>query len=153
MIAFISASSSLVALSMVTMAIEGNFTFDGLFSFGTFEDDYWTIAALSIFVVMGVLGGLLGAVFNKINTVLTQYRMKHVRTFRQGMKHVMFGGLVITAVALMSMFIIDDCIPESGKDSEVVIRLQCGEGSEHAAASIWFATPERVLQVTGIIAM
>ena len=132
---------------MVTMAIEGNFTFDGLFSFGSFTDDYWTMAALFIFVMMGVLGGLFGAFFNKINTLLTQYRMKHVRTFRQGMKHVMYGGLVVTAVALTSMFLIDDCMPESGKDSEVVIRLQCGEGSEHAAAAIWFATPERVLQV------
>lgn len=132
---------------MVTMAIEGNFTFDGLFSFGTFTNDFWTMAALCVFVMMGVLGGLLGAAFNKMNTLLTQYRMKHVRTYRQGMKHVMYGGLLVTAVALTSMFLIDDCVPESGKDSEVVIRLQCGEGSEHAAAAIWFATPERVLQV------
>ena len=132
---------------MVTMAFEGNFTFDGLFSFGTFTDDHWTVAALSIFFMMGVFGGLLGALFNKLNTLLTQYRMKHIRTFGAGLKHVVCCGQLVTAVALASMFIIDDCRPESGKGSDVVIRLQCGQGSEHAAAAIWFATPERILQV------
>ena len=146
MLAFISASSSLVSLSMVTMAVEGNFTFDGLFSFGTFMDDHWTVAALSIYFMMGVIGGLLGALFNKLNTLLTQWRMKHVRTFGTGLRHAVCCGLLVTVVALASMFIIDDCRPESGM-SDVVIRLQCGQGQEHAAAAIWFATPERILQV------
>ena len=146
MLAFISASSSLVSLSMVSMAVEGNFTFDGLFSFGTFMDDHWTVAALSIYFMMGVIGGLLGALFNKMNTLLTQWRMKNVRTFRAGLGHAVGCGLIVTLVALASMFIIDDCRPESGM-SDVVIRLQCGQGQEHAAAAIWFATPERILQV------
>ena len=131
---------------MVTMAIEGNFTFDGLFSFGTFMDDHWTVAALSIYFMMGVIGGLLGALFNKMNTLLTQWRMKQIRTFRAGLMHAVGCGLIVTLVALASMFIIDDCRPESGM-SDVVIRLQCGQGQEHAAAAIWFATPERILQV------
>ena len=147
MLAFVSAASSLATLSIVNMLIKGNFCFDGLFSFGSFQDDFWTLAALVVFALMGVIGGLFGAAFNKFNTLLTQYRMKHVRTFRQGLKHVVHGGLLVTSVALLSMFLMDDCMPETGKDSEVVIRLQCGEGSEHAAAAIWFATPERVLQV------
>ena len=145
-LAFISASASLVSLSMVTMAVEGNFTFDGLFSFGTFMDDHWTVAALSIYFMMGVIGGLLGALFNKMNTLLTQWRMKHIRTFGAGLKHAVCCGLLVTMVALASMFIIDDCRPESGM-SDIVIRLQCGQGQEHAAAAIWFATPERILQV------
>ena len=129
------------------MLMNGNFCFDGLFSFGTFPNDYWTLADLAVFGAMGAVAGVLGAAFNKFNTLLTQYRMKHVRTFRQGLKHAVFGCQLVTSVALGSMFLQEDCIPETGKDSEVVIRLQCGEGSEHAAAAIWFATPERVLQV------
>ena len=38
----------------------------------------WNAIDLLIFIVMGFIGGLLGALFNFINKHLTVYRMKHV---------------------------------------------------------------------------
>ena len=38
----------------------------------------WQLSNLAIFVLMGVGGGLLGALFNAINTRLTIYRLKHL---------------------------------------------------------------------------
>lgn len=40
----------------------------------------WTALDLFIFIVMGFVGGLLGALFNQLNKWLTIYRMKHVNT-------------------------------------------------------------------------
>lgn len=38
----------------------------------------WTVVDLAFFVLMGVVGGLLGAIFNYINKRLDKYRMRHV---------------------------------------------------------------------------
>lgn len=38
----------------------------------------WTVVDLAFFIVMGVVGGLLGATFNCLNKRLAKYRMKNV---------------------------------------------------------------------------
>ncbi|XP_052228627.1 H(+)/Cl(-) exchange transporter 6-like isoform X2 [Dreissena polymorpha] len=66
----------------------GSFYSPGLINFGVFKctDEetvngtcrLWTAMDLFIFVLMGLIGGLLGAAFNKLNKCLTIYRMRHV---------------------------------------------------------------------------
>ena len=43
----------------------------------------WTVLDLVVFIVMGFFGGLLGALFNYLNTKLTIYRMKHLTADRK----------------------------------------------------------------------
>lgn len=54
----------------------------GLIDFGRFyegrSDNLWTFNYLGVFIIMGGIGGLLGAWFNSLNKRLTIYRMKHV---------------------------------------------------------------------------
>lgn len=38
----------------------------------------WTAVDLAFFVLMGVVGGLLGALFNCINKSLAKYRIRHI---------------------------------------------------------------------------
>ena len=38
----------------------------------------WTVVDLAFFVLMGVVGGLLGALFNCLNKHLAKYRMRHI---------------------------------------------------------------------------
>lgn len=63
----------------------------GLIDFGRFSETHspdtnlWTFRYLGVFIIMGAIGGLLGAWFNSLNKRLTIYRMKHV--FK---KHVTF---------------------------------------------------------------
>lgn len=38
----------------------------------------WTAVDLAFFIMMGVVGGLLGALFNCMNKALAKYRMRHL---------------------------------------------------------------------------
>ena len=66
----------------------GYFYMPGLINFGVFKCTnesgigcrLWNFLDLCIFVLMGVVGGLLGALFNFLNEKLTHYRMKHVNS-------------------------------------------------------------------------
>lgn len=61
----------------------GEITSGGLVSFGTFDKPLRTMQIdLVTAVVIGVVGGLLGAMWNALNTRLTKIRMRWVTTFR-----------------------------------------------------------------------
>lgn len=38
----------------------------------------WTAVDLAFFIMMGVVGGLLGALFNCMNRSLAKYRIRHI---------------------------------------------------------------------------
>ncbi|KAF4791001.1 chloride transport protein 6 [Turdus rufiventris] len=63
----------------------GSFQLPGLLNFGEFkcsESDkkchLWTAVDLGFFILMGIVGGLLGATFNCLNKRLAKYRMRNV---------------------------------------------------------------------------
>lgn len=56
--------------------VPGKLAFNGLLNFGKFDDLTYEIWEFIPFVLMGVLGGGLGAVYNHINFKLTAFRMK-----------------------------------------------------------------------------
>ncbi|XP_054652776.1 H(+)/Cl(-) exchange transporter 6 isoform X2 [Dunckerocampus dactyliophorus] len=63
----------------------GSFQLPGLLNFGEFKCPdgdknchLWTAVDLAFFVLMGIVGGLLGALFNCMNRNLAKYRMRHI---------------------------------------------------------------------------
>ncbi|XP_046689180.1 H(+)/Cl(-) exchange transporter 7-like [Homalodisca vitripennis] len=58
----------------------GNMSYDGLLNFGSFDNLNYELPELLIFVVMGAIGGLLGAFFNFTNHKLTVFRMRYLNT-------------------------------------------------------------------------
>ncbi|XP_075266175.1 H(+)/Cl(-) exchange transporter 6-like [Convolutriloba macropyga] len=84
------AMTSTAVLNFFLSGLEHNdwrsFDNPGLLNFGSFncttdsnEDcTLWSVQDLFIFILMGMLGGLLGAVFNQLNYYLTRWRILHV---------------------------------------------------------------------------
>lgn len=56
----------------------GELTFWGLLNFGKFSDSAlsYTMLELPIFFIMGIIGGLTGALFCHLNYKLTVFRMR-----------------------------------------------------------------------------
>jgi chloride channel 7 len=54
----------------------GQMAFDGLLNFGKFKDLPFAFLELPIFVCMGIVGGLSGALFNQMNYFLSVFRRR-----------------------------------------------------------------------------
>ena len=50
----------------------------GTFSFGSFESSTYKVWEIPLFIMMGVIGGVFGAIFNSLNTKLTQVRSRWI---------------------------------------------------------------------------
>ncbi|XP_060132245.1 H(+)/Cl(-) exchange transporter 6 isoform X2 [Zootoca vivipara] len=89
----------------------GSFQLPGLLNFGEFkcpESDkkchLWTAVDLGFFILMGILGGLLGATFNCINKRLAKYRMRNVHPKPKlvsyiGLDHIYSGTFALIGAA------------------------------------------------------
>ena len=57
----------------------GQLSHPGLITFGNFpQDDPYSLPELPVFLLIGVAGGLMGALFNRLNVRLTLWRSKHM---------------------------------------------------------------------------
>lgn len=121
--------------------VPGKLAFNGLLNFGKFDDLTYEIWEFIPFVLMGVLGGGLGAVYNHINFKLTAFRMKYITRPWQKLLEASFVAFMTAVVAFLMMYLIDDCRVIS-EESSYPIQMFCREGEENAAAAIWFQTPE-----------
>jgi len=76
-------------------------------SFGNFARSNWKIWELPIFAIMGVIGGLMGAGFNQLNTELTKWRMVHIkgRGFRRYMEVFAVTFTIATITYLMPVLL------------------------------------------------
>ena len=47
------------------------------------EGTVWNAYHLFVFLLMGIVGGMLGALFNSLNIKLSEYRMKYLHRRRR----------------------------------------------------------------------
>ncbi|XP_034029023.1 chloride transport protein 6 [Thalassophryne amazonica] len=96
----------------------GSFQLPGLLNFGEFkcpEGDknchLWTVEELAFFVLMGVVGGLLGALFNCINKSLAKYRIRHIHPKARFIRLLesLLVAMVTTVVIFVSSMTLGDC--------------------------------------------
>ncbi|XP_054435712.1 H(+)/Cl(-) exchange transporter 6 [Pteronotus mesoamericanus] len=96
----------------------GSFQLPGLLSFGEFKCSdsdkkchLWTAMDLGFFVVMGVIGGLLGATFNCLNKRLAKYRMRNVHPKPKLVRVLesLLVSLVTTAVVFVASMVLGEC--------------------------------------------
>ncbi|GAB1289231.1 Chloride channel protein [Apodemus speciosus] len=96
----------------------GSFQLPGLLNFGEFKCSdsdkkchLWTAMDLGFFVVMGVIGGLLGATFNCLNKRLAKYRMRSVHPKPKLVRVLesLLVSLVTTVVVFVASMVLGEC--------------------------------------------
>jgi chloride channel 7 len=120
--------------------------------FGTFETADYRTYELFMFIVLGVFGGLLGALFNKINRKVSLFRKAHYDKLWKKFAELM----VITFVWSLISFVLPLCfqmctkIPAETADFDSqeydllneLVQFQCDEGHYNQLASLYFTSAE-----------
>lgn len=122
----------------------GDLSNPGLINFGKFSGIQYLWFEIPIFIVMGGIGGLLGAVFNDINIRLTKFRNQYIRhKFPLLAEVFLFAGASAALGFLLSFFLGNDCQP-IGRDSvsKYQVQLFCDDGQYNAMLGLFFQTPE-----------
>jgi len=113
---------------------------EGLAAFGVFDEIFeFTHTDVAICFMMGVLGGLLGGVWNWVNEHLTIFRMRFI--FPTGglakMADVLIIGCLSTVMALVTMDVAGDCKPFNSREANNhLIQMSCEDGDYNTLAAI-----------------
>uniref|UniRef100_A0A0M3JJ33 H(+)/Cl(-) exchange transporter 7 (inferred by orthology to a human protein) n=1 Tax=Anisakis simplex TaxID=6269 RepID=A0A0M3JJ33_ANISI len=78
---FLSALISSFSVNLVLSifyGVGGFLSWNGLANFGVFESSEYNIWEIPIFLLIGLIGGLSGALFNSLNMKLSKFRRKLV---------------------------------------------------------------------------
>lgn len=109
----------------------------GTFTFGQFTGSKaYEVLDVPIFILMGMIGGLFGAGFNGANTVLTQFRKRHVthRYLRFG-EALLIAFCMATASFWLSYFF-GTCRDLAGDYSDSLSQFYCPKGQYNDLASL-----------------
>ncbi|CAD1478227.1 unnamed protein product, partial [Heterotrigona itama] len=120
----------------------GDLSYPGLLNLGKFETIPYQIYEIPLFVIMGTVGGLLGACWNHLNYKITCFRLKHIK--RKWLKVI--EALVIAALSatmgFTMIYFLHDCKPLGQDPTKFPIQMYCNKGEYSAVAALWFQTPE-----------
>nr|XP_045599968.1 H(+)/Cl(-) exchange transporter 7-like [Procambarus clarkii] len=122
--------------------VPGTLTFNGLLDFGKFVSLTYEIWEFVPFLLMGVAGGLLGAVFNLMNQKLTSFRMKYIYKPWQKILEATVIAFVTAVVSFLTLYLIQDCHIIKENTAVHPIQMFCSDGEENAA-NIWYQSPEK----------
>ncbi|KAH8415913.1 hypothetical protein KR222_003522, partial [Zaprionus bogoriensis] len=136
-------------LNIVLSAYHGlhDFTFTGLFNLGKFDHPLtFEYFELPLFMLLGVTGGLLGAAWNHLNTVINGFRKRFV-PWKLGkvLEAVLVAMLGVTLASSMIYFI-NDCRPLGNDPTIHPVQLFCEDNEYNAVAALWFQTPEATVR-------
>ncbi|NXE37240.1 CLCN6 protein, partial [Ptilorrhoa leucosticta] len=96
----------------------GSFQLPGLLNFGEFKCSdsdkkchLWTAVDLGFFILMGIVGGLLGATFNCLNKRLAKYRMRNVHPKPKLVRVLesLLVSLTTTVVVFVASMVLGEC--------------------------------------------
>lgn len=133
----------------------GKVGFNKLFSFGNFvfegDTTSYAVFELFLFVLLGMMGGLIGAIFNDTNEKITKWRMKRVNHSKsRRFVEVMVVSLIVSLVSFLLPLLwgwgncrplpaVDEMTPYQMQLREELIPFTCVKGEEYnEIASLMF---------------
>lgn len=145
---FFASVISSFTLNLVLSAYHGlkSFTYPGLFNLGQFEPLPFQYYELPIFIAMGVFGGIIGALWNSINTKINIFRNRFIKwKFARVVEAMLIAALSATCGCAM-MYVLNDCRPLGNDPTMTPVQLACEDNEYNAAAALWFQTPEQTVK-------
>ena len=145
---FFCSMTSTFTLNFFLSIVKGQFgdlSNPGLINFGKFVGITYKWYELPIFICMGFLGGIFGAIFNQINILLTKFRNHYINKSYLMILECMLVASMSAVVGFVLMYYkSDDCQP-IGRDlvSKFPVQLFCNDGQYNAMAGLFFQTPEQ----------
>lgn len=148
------AFTTLLCLNTIGSAL-GKVGFNRLFSFGNFmwvgQESSFAVYELFIFVALGILGGLIGAVFNNTNERITIWRRKHVNHSKKlRLTEVCCLSVLVSCVMFLLPLCYTKCTPlptnptseQEAALFEELVAFRCKPGLEYnELASLYFTEP------------
>lgn len=104
---------------------------------------------LPIFIVMGFMGGIFGALFNQLNLRLTKFRSHYINKHWLSVIEVLLVAATTVVVAfLLLLFTMNECRPIKTQVelNSPTIQLFCPDGQYNTMATIVFSTPEQAVR-------
>lgn len=148
---FFTSAVSCFFVNILESAVEGKFgelTNSGVIKFGAFIPDKYKIYDLISFGILGIIGGILGALFCSVNYMMSKWRKKTLNTnLKKFLETMMYVFLTGTLMYFAPLIVSDECMPivdpkAEDKNFEEISkkfqRYQCPEGTYSPLASALF---------------
>uniref|UniRef100_A0A8C0IB58 Chloride channel protein n=1 Tax=Bubo bubo TaxID=30461 RepID=A0A8C0IB58_BUBBB len=160
---FFASMISTFTLNSVLSVYHGNawdLSSPGLINFGRFDNEKmgYTIQEIPIFIFMGVVGGILGALFNALNYWLTMFRIRYIHRPCLQVVEAMLVAAVTATVGFVMIYCSRDCQPIQG--STVAYPLQVGDAGEqpsgvggHPEPGQWLRAEQGDKTLLGFVAL
>ncbi|XP_015175894.1 PREDICTED: H(+)/Cl(-) exchange transporter 7 [Polistes dominula] len=120
----------------------GDLSYPGLLNLGKFESIPYQIYEIPLFVVVGIIGGVLGALWNHINYKITCFRLKYITQKWLKVIEALAVAIMSATMGFLMIYFLDDCKPIGQDPTKFPIQMYCKEGEYSAVAALWFQTPE-----------
>ncbi|XP_062570699.1 H(+)/Cl(-) exchange transporter 7-like isoform X2 [Saccostrea cucullata] len=142
---FFASMMSTFTLNVIQSYIKGHpwdLSYPGLFNFGNFDTTSYSAFEIPIFILMGVLGGLFGALFNQFNYILTKFRRRYINKGRDRVLEAMVVAIITATVGFVSLYFNNNCTPMIHDQDPNTVQFYCNDGQYSSTASILFQSPE-----------
>ncbi|XP_023179605.2 H(+)/Cl(-) exchange transporter 7 [Drosophila hydei] len=136
-------------LNIVLSAYHGvsALTFTGLFNLGKFDHPLtFEYFELPLFMLLGVMGGLLGAAWNSLNTHINGFRKRFVPWRAGKVCEAVLVAILGVTLACVMIYYINDCRPLGNDPTIHPVQLFCEDNEYNAVAALWFQTPEATVR-------
>ncbi|XP_041376461.1 H(+)/Cl(-) exchange transporter 7-like isoform X2 [Gigantopelta aegis] len=120
----------------------------GLVRFDTFQSLSFNLIEIPVFMVMAVIGGLIGALFVVLNYKLTVFRQKYLHRYKW--IKISEAGLVAVVSAIigfMMMYGLNDCVESKPSSHHALTsKMFCEDKKYNSMSSLFLTTPEGCLK-------
>lgn len=129
--------------------VPGELNYPGLLNLGRLDGDTasYSLYELPLFVVMGVIGGLLGAAWNHLNYKLSVFRLQYIHSRSARVTEACLVAIMSATLGFLTTFLLPyDCRPLGEDPTRYPVQLYCRDGEYNAVAALWFQTPEATVR-------